>query len=903
MDVETHGSISILSNKEKILLKIKGSGTIVVRIGSENKNYELNEKNETIIEHTFGDQREVEIQNATIISEINAAENGIISIILSGCSKLNKLLIYNNGIRNLDLSQATEMQYIHIQNNPICKDKVAMEAMISSLPDRNYKAFGSIVMYDFIPPNNVMTEEQSSIRNLRKELEKISIPKDWYFGSAILYHPSEKNKVPNTVIMSNVVDIWESAEYGEGVVYASLYEEYIPDQTSEWTKEQFLAKYDITATGEIVESTQTDSNTPYDTGHGTGTNSILISQGNEMYGLLPRARCVAIMRGNANENVSDWYFSQNVFNKLTELEKLDFVFTATTYTTDSERIYEAYEQSIRKCLDRHKTLFFICSMNSGDDDISTKDPYVNTYHAHMVSGCNLDIDTSNIETYISAPSSGDSRIKFTGNYAGINILRKEGGISAGGYGTSHATPFQAGIFCLLKNLYEKKKREYTLEELEQYTYNHARPLHYNEDKVSGYGTLDCMHFRDATKDIKIKTIVKKGELLDLSKNDTINSAIEIIPIEATNQDFRLANKLDDRDIIIDKGVIYPQRNDGRIINKKLYSSGNLELSEMINIKLPENKKYEEVKNGLIFSFSGSNEKLTEDITGKPLRKTGKIIQKDKKVKFDSNGALIWDDFKMPKKITIQFCTDKEDTVTSTEYPVYLYNSKNNKEKIVCALQLAKAENEQKVRNIFQLGTSIGNVLPNFGSDHTGKYNEPFNVYTLTIDFDNGKIIFYRNGISILAYQISDVKSYISNTSSTKAVYRDNLRNLLNIDTIVIGNSGSLTKGSINSEIYDVRIFDRELTPTEVVKNTSALMCNTQYKGGDNMDYKGSVSLISGLTQANGGKFPLVDGAAVQFANEENKDGTYKSVVQKIQELEAGEGNEIISNEEIDNLFK
>lgn len=69
-----------------------------------------------------------------------------------------------------------------------------------------------------------------------------------------------------------------------------------------------------------------------------------------------------------------------------------------------------------------------------------------------------------------------------------------------------------------------------------------------------------------------------------------------------------------------------------------------------------------------------------------------------------------------------------------------------------------------------------------------------------------------------------------------------------------------------------------------------------------MDYKGSVSLISGLTQANGGKFPLVDGAAVQFANEENKDGTYKSVVQKIQELEAGEGNEIISNEEIDSLF-
>ena len=298
MDVETQGSISLLSNKEKLSLKVKGSGTIVVRIGSENKNYELNETDETIIEHTFGDQREVEIQNAKIISEMNVAENGISSIILNGCSKLNKLLIYNNEIRNLDLSQAAEIQYIHMQNNPICKDKAAMEAMISTLPDRNYKAFGSIVMYDFIPLNNALNEEQSSIRNLRKELEKTSIPKDWYFGSAILYHPSEKNKVSNTAIMSNVVDIWESAEYGEGAVYASLYEMYVPDQTSEWTKEQFYAKYDITATGQVVESTQTDSNASYDTGHGTSTNSILISQGNEMYGLIPKSKCVAIMRGN-----------------------------------------------------------------------------------------------------------------------------------------------------------------------------------------------------------------------------------------------------------------------------------------------------------------------------------------------------------------------------------------------------------------------------------------------------------------------------------------------------------------------------------------------------------------------------------------------------------------------------
>lgn len=66
-------------------------------------------------------------------------------------------------------------------------------------------------------------------------------------------------------------------------------------------------------------------------------------------------------------------------------------------------------------------------------------------------------------------------------------------------------------------------------------------------------------------------------------------------------------------------------------------------------------------------------------------------------------------------------------------------------------------------------------------------------------------------------------------------------------------------------------------------------------------YKGSVTLISGLTQANGGKFPLVDGSAVQFKEETNGDGTFKSVVQKIEEL--GSPNvEFASSEEVSGII-
>lgn len=62
-------------------------------------------------------------------------------------------------------------------------------------------------------------------------------------------------------------------------------------------------------------------------------------------------------------------------------------------------------------------------------------------------------------------------------------------------------------------------------------------------------------------------------------------------------------------------------------------------------------------------------------------------------------------------------------------------------------------------------------------------------------------------------------------------------------------------------------------------------------------YKGSVELISGITQKNGGSFPLMDAAAVQY------DDTGKNVKQAIEELESASGNvEAITEEEIAALF-
>nr|DAE09254.1 MAG TPA: hypothetical protein [Siphoviridae sp. ctkJH11] len=59
--------------------------------------------------------------------------------------------------------------------------------------------------------------------------------------------------------------------------------------------------------------------------------------------------------------------------------------------------------------------------------------------------------------------------------------------------------------------------------------------------------------------------------------------------------------------------------------------------------------------------------------------------------------------------------------------------------------------------------------------------------------------------------------------------------------------------------------------------------------------EGGVVIVNTLSTKNNGNYPLCMAESVQL-----KEG--KTVEEKIIELEAGAGNEVISNEEIDSLF-
>ena len=889
------GKISFNSSSKNLKMKISGSGTIHVDFGGiETKAYVLNDA-ETAVDFTFSDEsnREIVIENAGLIYKIDVSNNNINNIHFEKCTRLNTFVGYDNKIEMLDFTNCNELQRVHIQNNPICVNKVNMQQMIFSLPDRNKKSFGSILMYDFVPPRNEesMSEGQKSIRNLRRELENISIAKDWYFGSAIIYDEIENKKMPNYVLWSNAYEIWESAEYGKGLVYADVYNMYIRDTISEWDSDIFLRKYEVKADGTVIENTLIDETATFDNGHGTGVASTLLSNGTNGYGLIPKAKLVGVFRAN-NGFAHSLIASKNVPDKLNELEKLDFIVQTSTLANKEGYNYPEYEQSVKRLLENKKAIWFCCSSNNGDDDDSTKDEIAYAPEALLVSGSLSDIDTQSFNSY-TGPSFSSDRIKLTAPY----IAQETYGTKENGYintkiGTSYTCPIVAGIFGLLKILYVKKHGSFELNDMKKYLYNHCKPLIYNVKWNAGYGIPNCMYYHNVTNDIEISTISKKFDLIDLRFTNSLRDALRIEPYNVSNKNVHLAKKYNE-DIIVDSNsFIHPLKNDGSVISRRFYADDNSSKFIDLDIKLPNNRKGTEIKSDLLFSLDANNG-FKNDATGEALEKSGTVTVVNGALKFDTNGYLKAS-LDIEKSITMQM-TVKNMSAAEEEYPIYLYNSQGE-ENII-----AVAKKQQGL--LVKMQGTDNRVASNHGEYIAPESNPDLTVITLVLDFEKSEIINYNNGIPTKAIGLGNIQ--MAGRTLTNS---ENMNTLKKIDTIMIGNRPALGNGCKNMEIYNVRIFNRALSTEEVIQNTSALILNTTFdpekpaEGGINMDYKGSVTLISGLRQANNGKFALVDGSAVQYKTETNPDGSFKSVVQKIEELNSSSTNEAISEDEIASLF-
>ena len=72
----------------------------------------------------------------------------------------------------------------------------------------------------------VAADDINTYQNLRKDLETITLPKNWVFGSAVLYDDEAKKCCPWDFIQNHIADVWETTQKGFGHKFAWLDEIY-----------------------------------------------------------------------------------------------------------------------------------------------------------------------------------------------------------------------------------------------------------------------------------------------------------------------------------------------------------------------------------------------------------------------------------------------------------------------------------------------------------------------------------------------------------------------------------------------------------------------------------------------------------------------------------------------------
>ena len=104
-----------------------------------------------------------------------------------------KLILFNNNIPRLDLSNCKNLRYLHFFNNPICDNEEYKQNLIDTinqLPDRSNQALGSIILYP------------------------------WY-GLEVLFCSCGQDENNNTIYKKYPVEKWTDTENVEHDTYSS----------------------------------------------------------------------------------------------------------------------------------------------------------------------------------------------------------------------------------------------------------------------------------------------------------------------------------------------------------------------------------------------------------------------------------------------------------------------------------------------------------------------------------------------------------------------------------------------------------------------------------------------------------------------------------------------------------
>ena len=409
---------------------------------------------------------------------------------LTTLSGVNKLLLYNNKITELDLSAYTGLQYIHIQDNPICDDADAFARMIQTLPDRNNKALGSIV---------------TSNQTIRKEVEQIALQKNWVFGSTLQYDKTALAKMDKYITQSGVLDIWESAEYGENTTVALIDVGFSPNLKSV-TKDRWLKYYNCsTQSGTDADPIPlpTDTNLPtIIKNHGNFNISTIGGSGTLWYGIAPKCSFIPIKMGSLDGSYNLVNITEALKSAVKDYNNIDVInYPATcAFASNQEQCNEIINLIDKFDAKNGKLgIPFFGSAGNAMDYSNIIQGIIDFKPCYSVSL----IDYTNNHYKWSGEDYGCSiNVAFSAYGKSIKAEQRPGALATQS-GSSQSCSVMSGYTSLAINILRKQlNREPSLYEIIDWL-NHRTKMPSNGNaKLSGNGYIDFMSYRTDYKENK-----------------------------------------------------------------------------------------------------------------------------------------------------------------------------------------------------------------------------------------------------------------------------------------------------------------------------------------------------------------------------------------------------------------
>lgn len=399
------------------------------------------------------------------------------SVDVTYARKLNKVVMYDTTLSDLIFTSLPSLQYVHIHNSPLASDMIKLQELAAKLPDRNNKAFGSIIIDDA----NMMAK-------VRDDFEH----KDWLFGSALQYKSESKAKMHYNVLQMQAPDIWESLDYGEGINVAVLDNGFSLNMNN-ITYANVIARYNPTdQPGDANNPVPVDVN-PQTAFHGSFVLSIIAGNGaKDLYGIAPKVN-IYLGKASGTQGVMSTYPTA-ILGKF-QSYPIDVYNMSLGFNQNDPN----FEFMVRSTLSTNQ---FICSGagNDGDGNPETDELFYPACYEGVLSVASFD-------KYNLPDRETSSNIHVGISSYGVSVpAESDLGQIGAGTGTSFASPNTTGAVALLiKYLKMKLGRKPTNHEVMHQIKKRTIAVEYDK-RISGAGIVNLMAYnKEEARQFVIKT--------------------------------------------------------------------------------------------------------------------------------------------------------------------------------------------------------------------------------------------------------------------------------------------------------------------------------------------------------------------------------------------------------------